>query len=78
MQKPKLLVQLQVALRPVNYALSTEKCYISWVRQFILHHNKRHPKSNVALGKVMAFAGIIFMSANVGRNDINSKNKLAN
>lgn len=43
MQKPKLLIQLRIALRSLNYALSTEKCYVSWVRQFILYHNKRHP-----------------------------------
>ena len=41
---PKLLDQMQQALRTRGYALRTERTYITWSRKYILHHNKRHPK----------------------------------
>jgi integron integrase len=43
--KPKkLLEQYSEVLRNRHYSLRTEKTYIGWVRQFILHHHKRHPR----------------------------------
>lgn len=41
--KPKLLDQVRNSLRQRNYASSTEKTYIFWIKDFILFHNKRHP-----------------------------------
>ncbi|MCB9503309.1 MAG: integron integrase [Deferribacteres bacterium] len=43
-KSPKLLEQVRYALRTKHYALSTEKTYIDWIRQYILYHNKRHPR----------------------------------
>ncbi len=44
-QKPKkLLEQYKEAIRLKQYSPRTEKTYIEWVRQYILYHNKRHPK----------------------------------
>jgi len=40
----KLLDIYSEALRNRHYSLRTEATYISWVRQFILYHNKRHPR----------------------------------
>ena len=40
----KLLEQYSEALRTRHYSLRTEETYVGWVRQFILYHNKRHPK----------------------------------
>ncbi len=42
--KPKLLEQVRQRIRTKHYSLSTEKTYVQWVKQFILFHNKRHPK----------------------------------
>ena len=42
--KPKLLDQLQEALRLKHYSLKTEKSYVHWGRRFILFHKKRHPQ----------------------------------
>jgi site-specific recombinase XerD len=42
--KPKLLDQVRNSLRQRNYSYSTEKTYISWIKRFILYHDKRHPK----------------------------------
>lgn len=40
----KLLDQYSQALRNRHYSLRTEETYLSWVRQYILYHNKRHPR----------------------------------
>ncbi|MEP7136696.1 MAG: integron integrase [Chloroflexota bacterium] len=43
-QGKKLLDQMHDQIRLKQYSPRTEKTYISWVRQYILFHNKRHPK----------------------------------
>ena len=43
-QGKKLLDQYREALRNRHYSFRTEETYLSWVRQFILYHNKRHPR----------------------------------
>lgn len=43
-KEKKLLDQYSEALRNRHYSLRTEKTYVSWVRQYILYHNKRHPR----------------------------------
>ncbi|PKO84758.1 MAG: hypothetical protein CVU17_00805 [Betaproteobacteria bacterium HGW-Betaproteobacteria-11] len=43
LQSRKLLDQVRNKIRFKHYGLSTENTYISWIRQFILHHGKRHP-----------------------------------
>jgi integron integrase len=40
----KLLDQLRDQIRTKHYSLRTEQAYVAWVRQFILFHNKRHPR----------------------------------
>jgi hypothetical protein len=42
-QKPKLLDQVREAIRIRHYSGQTEEAYVSWIRRFILFHNKRHP-----------------------------------
>jgi integron integrase len=39
-----LLDRYSEALRNLHYSLRTERTYLGWVRQFILYHNKRHPR----------------------------------
>ncbi len=41
---PKLLEQMRVAIRTRHYSIRTEDTYVSWVRRFIVFHNKRHPQ----------------------------------
>jgi integron integrase len=43
-QGKKLLDQYRETLRIRHYSHRTEETYISWVRQFILFHKKRHPR----------------------------------
>jgi integron integrase len=40
---PKLLDRVRTAMRVRHYSLRTEEAYVSWIRRFILFHNKRHP-----------------------------------
>jgi integron integrase len=39
----KLLDKVSAELRTRHYSRRTEKVYISWIKRFILFHNKRHP-----------------------------------
>ena len=43
MQKPRLLDQVRSVLRARHYSRRTESAYLSWIRQYILYHEKRHP-----------------------------------
>src|SRR6056297_2529906 len=43
MQKVKLLDQVRAEIRTRHYSRRTEDSYISWIRQFILFHDKKHP-----------------------------------
>lgn len=45
MVEPRLLDRVREAIRVRHYSLRTEYTYISWIRRFILFHNKRHPES---------------------------------
>ena len=40
----KLLDLYREKIRLKQYSYRTEKTYLQWVREYILHHNKRHPK----------------------------------
>ena len=44
-REPKLLDQARSTLRRKHYSYQTEKCYLAWIRRFILFHNKKHPKT---------------------------------
>ena len=53
--KPKRLEQqLREALRARGCSLATEQAYWMWVRQFILFHEKRHPRE-MGAGEVQEF-----------------------
>ena len=51
---PKLLDQVREKIRYKHYSLSTENTYISWIRQYILFNEKRHP-SEMGAAEVEAF-----------------------
>ncbi len=43
-QGKKLLEQYRDHIRLKQYSPRTEKTYVQWVREYILFHNKRHPR----------------------------------
>lgn len=40
---PRLLDQVRNEIRVRHYSIRTEKAYVTWIKRFILFHNKRHP-----------------------------------
>ena len=50
----KLLDQVREKIRYKHYSLSTENTYVSWIKQYILYHGKRHP-AEMGAAEVEAF-----------------------
>jgi integron integrase len=42
-ERPKLLDRVRDEIRRLHYSSRTERAYVSWIRQYILYHGKRHP-----------------------------------
>jgi integron integrase len=42
--QPRLLDRMRLVIRSKRYSLRTEEAYVSWVRRYILFHDKRHPQ----------------------------------
>lgn len=42
--RPRLLEQVRSKLRAKRYSYRTEQQYVAWIRRFILHNGKRHPR----------------------------------
>jgi integron integrase len=43
-QQPRLLDKVREKIRIRHYSIRTERAYVSWIKRFILFHNKRRPK----------------------------------
>ena len=43
-QPPKLLDKVRQAIRARHLSPRTEEAYVHWIRRFIVHHGKRHPR----------------------------------
>src|SRR5712691_10183366 len=54
MPTPRLLDQARERMRVKHYSLRTEEAYLHWIRRFILHHGKRHPR-DLGAAEVEAF-----------------------
>ena len=42
---PKLLDQVRGKIRLKHYSIRTEQAYLDWIKRFILHFDKAHPKN---------------------------------
>ncbi|MBI4983948.1 MAG: integron integrase [Rhodocyclales bacterium] len=42
--EPRLLDQVRGKIRLKHYSLRTEQAYLDWIKRFILHFGKRHPR----------------------------------
>jgi integron integrase len=60
----KLLEQVRDCLRTKHYSPRTEQTYLSWIRRFILFHNKRHP-DQMAEPDIEAFLAHLAVHDNV-------------
>ncbi|MBE0436543.1 MAG: phage integrase N-terminal SAM-like domain-containing protein [Methylomicrobium sp.] len=41
---PKLLDQVRAKIRLKHYRIRTEQAYTEWIKRYILHCGKRHPR----------------------------------
>lgn len=54
-QRPKkLLEQVSDLIRVKHYSCQTQKSYISWIKRYVLFHDKRHPKE-IGSAEIEAF-----------------------
>ncbi len=61
---PRLLDRVCHAIRLRQYSYATESAYISWIKRFILAHNKRHPR-DMGASEVEAFLSNLAVNENV-------------
>ena len=69
-RKPKLLEEVRQVLRTKHYSRRTEESYCDWIRRFILHHGKRHPR-NMAGEQIDAFLTHLANDRNVAASTQN-------
>jgi integron integrase len=67
---PRLLEQVQEQLRLKHCSIKTEKSYISWIKRYILFHDKKHPKA-MGVKEIEAFLGHLAMKLNVAASTQN-------
>ena len=69
-QPPKLLEQVVTRMRVKHYSLRTEKSYVNWIKRYIWHHGKRHPK-DLGAAEVEAFLSHLAVTRNVSASTQN-------
>lgn len=67
---PKLLDQVAARIRVMHYSLRTERVYVDWIKRFILHHGKRHPR-DMGAAEVEAFLSYLAVARNISASTQN-------
>jgi len=67
---PKLLEEVRDLIRTRHYSLSTEEAYLSWIKQYILFHSKRHP-ARMGAQEVSSFLTYLAVKRNVAASTQN-------
>ena len=57
-------------MRVKHYSLRTEKTYTDWIKRYIWHHGKRHPK-DMGAAEVEAFLTHLAVARNVSASTQN-------
>jgi integron integrase len=69
--RPKrLLDQVRDAIRLKHYSIRTEESYVTWIKRYILFHNKRHPKE-MTTAEIEAFLTHLAVQQNVAASTQN-------
>lgn len=68
--EPKLLDQVAARIRTKHYSRRTEQAYLDWIKRYIFHHGKRHPKEMGAV-EVEDFLSFLAVSRNVSASTQN-------
>lgn len=66
----KLLDQAREVLRYHHYGYQTEKAYVHWIKQYILFHNKRHPR-DMGKDEIEAYLSYLAVEKNVAASTQN-------
>ena len=61
---PKLLDQVRGKIRLKHYSIRTEQAYVDWIKRYILHFDKRHPRE-LGAAEVEAFLTHLAVAGNV-------------
>ena len=69
-QPLKLLGQVSAKMRVKHYSFRTKKNYIDWIKRYIWHFDKRHPKDMGAV-EVEAFLTHLAVQRNVSASTQN-------
>jgi integron integrase len=66
----RLMDEVRRAFRTRHYSFRTEESYIKWIRQFILFHDKRHPR-NLGAAEIQQFLSHLAVDRNVAASTQN-------
>jgi len=66
----KLLDRVRDMLRVKHYSIRTEKTYVSWIRRYILFHDKQHSK-DMGAPEIEAFLTHLAVEENVAASTQN-------
>jgi integron integrase len=69
-QQPRLLDQVRQCIRLKHMSMKTEKSYVYYIREFILYHNKRHPKE-MGVEEIRAYLSYLAVEKNVAASTQN-------
>ncbi len=67
---PKLLDQVRRKIRLKHYSIRTEQAYVDWIKRFILHFDKQHPK-NMGADEVEQFLTYLAVEGKVAASTQN-------
>ena len=54
----------------MHYSWRTERVYVDWIKRFILHHGKRHPR-DMGAAEVEAFLSYLAVARNISASTQN-------
>ncbi|MBU0992742.1 MAG: integron integrase [Proteobacteria bacterium] len=66
----KLIDQVRTVIRTKHYKYSTEESYVSWIKRYILFHNKQHP-STLGEKDISQFISFLAVEKNVAASTQN-------
>jgi integron integrase len=69
-QSPRLLDRVRQTIRLKHFSLQTEKSYVYYITQFILFHNKRHPR-DMGVDEIRAYLSHLAVAKNVAASTQN-------
>ena len=67
---PRLLDQVRARIRFKHYSIRTEQAYVDWIKRFIRHFGKRHPK-DMGAEEISAFLSHLAVAGQVSASTQN-------